>query len=132
MHHGLLLHVVITGKLVVKLTICWLNPSYHFIVWTHRIVFGSHRLSSFVFRLDVSGARLDLRLGFFLQMGEWRLLNLDWLLIDAEVIRIGNVSCRLPGILERPRLINFNVLFPDLIVLYCGSRNPKVLGTHDD
>ena len=132
MHHGLLLHVVITGKLVVKLTICWLNPSYHFIVWTHWIVFGSHRLSSFVFRLDVSGARLDLRLGFFLQMGEWRLLNLDWLLIDAEVIRIGNVSCRLPGILEMPRLINFNVLFSYLIVLDCGSRHPKVLGTHDD
>ena len=132
MHHGLLLHVVITGKLVVKLTICWLNPSYRFIVWTHRIVFGSHRLSSFVFRLDVSGARLDLRLCFFLQMGEWRLLDLDLLLIDAGVIRIGNVSFRLPGVLERPRLINFNVLLPDLIVLDCGSRHPEVLGTHDN
>lgn len=132
MHHGLLLHVVITGKLVVKLTICWLNPSYRFIVWTHRIVFRSHRLSSFVFRLDVSGARLDLRLCFFLQMGEWRLLDLDLLLIDAGVIRIGNVSCRLPGVLERPRLINFNVLLPDLIVLDCGSRHPEVLGTHDN
>lgn len=132
MHHGLLLHVVITGKLVIKLTICWLNPSYRFIVRTHRIVFRSHRLSSFVFRLDVSGARLDLRLCFFLQMGEWRLLDLDLLLIDAGVIRIGNVSCRLPGVLERPRLINFNVLLPDLIVLDCGRRHPEVLGTHDN
>ena len=132
MHRWLLLHVVITGKLIVKLTICWLNPSYHVIVWTHRIVFGSHRLSSFVFRLDVSGARLDLWLWFFLQMGEWRLWNLDLLLIDAEVIRIGNMSRRFPGILERPRLINFNVLFPDLIVLDCGRRHPKGFGTRDN
>ena len=122
----MLLHIIITRKLVVKFTICWvwLNWRVHyFIVLTYSIIFGSHWLSSFMFRINISGARNDLWHWFFHFNGKWRLFTLNLVIVrDDEVSCLSNASCRFSRILEPAPLIYFNVLFLDFIVLDCGCR----------
>lgn len=126
-----LLHIVITRELVVKLTICWLNASYHFIVLTKRIIFGSHWLLRLVFWFDISGTNKDFWPRFLHFMSErWLLTRDDIVIIHiGKVVGLNNVCCRLPRIFKRHlpgRLIDFDVLFFNFVVLDYGRRLPQI------